>query len=197
MREIRAQQFAADGRVRHHALAPALGGLGSHAQQPVSGIEIVGAQAAQLLAPQSRVVAEGEHGAVADRFAPGRLQDGAPVRLIRDPGQPHLARDQPAPAVAAHAGTGRVAAAADRVGVTQPLLDQVVVEQADGCEALLHRRIGQARASGGRDSGSAPACRDGRSVRWRTKRATCSRLAVSGSAAAAAQNARYSDKPRA
>src|SRR3954471_2002048 len=88
-----------------------------------------------------------------DRLAPGRVQEGVPVRLIRDPRQLRLTRDEPAPA-AAHASTGRVAAAADRGGVTQPLLlDEVVVEKADGCEALLHRRIGQARASGGRGAG--------------------------------------------
>ena len=152
MREVRTQQLATHSRIWHHALTPALGGLGPDAQQPVSGIEVVGAQAAQFLAPQSRVVAEREHGAVADRFVPGRLQDRAPVRLVRDPGQPDLARDQTSPVAATDAGVRRVAAAADRVVIAQAILDQVVVEQADGRESLLHRGVRQTRATGGRKS---------------------------------------------
>ena len=115
---------------------------------------MVGAQAAQFLAPQPRVVAEGEHSAVANRLVPSHLQDRAPVRLVRDPGQPGLARDQTSPVAATCADVRRVAAAADRVRVAQAILDQVVVEQPDGRQSLLHRGVRQTRTHGTANSAS-------------------------------------------
>src|SRR4051794_4814315 len=50
--KVGAQELAADGRVWHHSLAPALGGLGPDPQQSMSGVDVVGAQAAQLLSPK-------------------------------------------------------------------------------------------------------------------------------------------------
>ena len=119
MPKVGAQEFAADGRVWHDSLAPALGGLGADAQQSVSGVDVVGAQAAKFLSPKTRVIGEREHHAIADRLAPRRIEDLPPVGFIRDPGQPYLMRNQ-APAVAAYAGAGYVTAPADRVIVSTP-----------------------------------------------------------------------------
>src|SRR5271157_3921144 len=56
--KVGAQEFAADGRVWHHSLAPALGGFGPDSQQSMSGVDVVGPQAAQFLSPKTRVIGE-------------------------------------------------------------------------------------------------------------------------------------------
>ena len=158
MPKVGAQEFAADGRVWHHSLAPALGGLRADAQQSVPRVDVVGAQAAQLLSPKARVIGEGQHHAVADRLAPSCIEDRPPVCLIRDPGQPDLMRNQ-APAIATHAGAGCVTAPTDRVGVSHAFLDKVIIEQANSGEPLLYGSIGQPRAGdrrGRRVRASAP-----------------------------------------
>jgi len=142
--KVGAQEFAADGRVWHDSLAPALGGLGPDAYQSMPWVDVVGAQAAQLLSPKTRVISQREHHAVAYRLAPRRIEDLAPICFIRNPGQPCLMRNQ-APAAAAHAGAGCVTAPADGVVVSHALFDKVVIEQANRGESLLYSGIGQSQ----------------------------------------------------
>jgi hypothetical protein len=130
VRKIGRQQHTRRRRVRHHALHAVLGVLRLDPQRPPARVDVLGAEQAQLFPPQRRVVGQREHHPVADRLARRDPQDGGPLLLIRDPRQLDQPRDK-ATLVAAELPPGRVLAPPDRVGVPQPLLDEVVIEQAD------------------------------------------------------------------
>ena len=64
------QQDPRRRRVGHHPRPPTLRGLGADAQRAIRGVQIVRAQAAQLLPPQPGVVGQREHQAGPQRLAP-------------------------------------------------------------------------------------------------------------------------------
>ena len=69
-------------------------------------------------------------------------QDLPPLLLVRDPRQLDQPRDQP-PLLASEAADRRELPAPDGVGLTQALLNEVVIEQPDRDQPLLDRGVGQ------------------------------------------------------
>src|SRR5438132_1139556 len=67
------------------------------------------------------------------------------------PGQCREAWDQPAPAVTGEATARCIATSADRAGLAQTLLDEMIVKKTDGNQAELHGRVGQANSRIDRD----------------------------------------------
>ena len=68
MREIRLQENGRRSRVRHDPFPPALGGLGADTDHTMGGIKIVAPQGTQLLSSQRRIIGQGEHHAITNRF---------------------------------------------------------------------------------------------------------------------------------
>ena len=136
MAQVVPEQHTGRGGVGNDAFAAGLGRLRPDPQRAVRGIDVVGAQRAQLLAAQRRVIGQRQHQPVADRLATEHLQQLQPLALGRDPRQLDHPRHQ-RPGAAAEVPAGGVAAAADRVGVPQPFLDQEVVEQPHRHQPLL------------------------------------------------------------
>lgn len=128
MREVVGQQHACGRGVRHHAFQPVLRRLRTHPQRPVRRIQVIGAQRAQLLPAQRRIVGERQHHPVTHRFTPCHLQQVKPLPLGRDPGQLGEARHQ-ASLLVAPASARRVPSAAHGVRLTQAFLDEEAVEQ--------------------------------------------------------------------
>ena len=141
--QVAPQQHPGRGGVGHDPFPAGLGRLRPDPQRAVRGIDIVGAQRAQFLAAQRRVVGQRQHQPVADRLAAEHLQQPCPFALGRDPRQLDHPRHQ-RPGAAAELPTRGVAAAADRVGISQALLDEEVVEQPHRHQTLLQRGVGQA-----------------------------------------------------
>ena len=142
VREVLRQQHPGRGRVRHDALQPVLRRLRPDPKRAVRRVNVVGAQRAQLLAPQRGIVGQRQHQAVARRLTAGLLQQPQPLLLARDPRQPGQPRHQAA-LRSARPAAGGVTAPAHRVGLAQPLLHQEVVEQPDRHQPLLDRRVRQ------------------------------------------------------
>jgi hypothetical protein len=88
-----------------------------------------------------------------------------------------------------------VLAAADGVGVAEPFLDEVVIEQPDRDEPLLDRGVRQP-APESIETTLGPR-RLGLLVSSRTNTATWARLAVAASTFSRSQTSRYSARPRA
>jgi hypothetical protein len=143
--QVLGEQRPGRRRVRHRPLAAGLGRLRPHPQRPVARVEIIGAQRAQLLPAQRRVIGQRQHHPVADRLAAADLQDLQPFGLAGNPRQPgHPGHQRPPPAAsAAETPPGRVTAAAHRVGPADPLLHQEVIEQPDRHQPLPQRGIRQ------------------------------------------------------
>ena len=145
--QVLRQQHPGRRRVRHHPLPPGLSGLRPHPQRAVRRIEIVGAQRAQLLPAQRRVIGQREHHPVTDRLAPEHPKDPQPLGLGGDPRQlDHPRHQRPAAMPAAETAPGRIRTTADRVGLPQPLLDQEVIKQPHRHQPLLQRGVGRAPA---------------------------------------------------
>lgn len=142
MSQIPRQQHPGRRRVRHHPFQPVLGGLGPHPQRPQCRIQIIGAQRAQLLSAQRRVIGQREHHPVTDRLVAGDVQDVRPLPLTGDPRQLGQPRYQ-ASLLTAEPPARRVPTAPDRVGLPQALLDQEVVEQPNRHQPLLDRGVRQ------------------------------------------------------
>ncbi len=75
-----------DGRERHRARPPALGGLGAHGDEAARPVDVVEPERDQLLAPQGTVVGEQDH----RRVAPGLMGE-----RVADDTLPHLIRRRP------------------------------------------------------------------------------------------------------
>jgi hypothetical protein len=128
-------------------------------------VQVIGAQRAQLLPPQRRVISQREHHPVADRLTPEHLQYPQPLGLGRDPRQLNHARDQrPGAMAAAEAPPGRIRTAADWVGIPQPLLHQEVVEQPHRHQPLLQGGIRQPGPGVDRHHVRSPAAGPGRQL---------------------------------
>ena len=87
MLEMTKEQFTAGGGIWNYAFAAPLGTLGADPECAPRRVDIVGAKTAQLLAPQSCIVCEGQHDAVADRLLSSRGKNAVPVVFVRNPGQ--------------------------------------------------------------------------------------------------------------
>ena len=193
--QIARQQHPGRRRVRHHPLPAVLRRLRPHPQRPVRRVEVVGPQRAQLLPPQRGVVGQREHHPVTDRLVAERPSSisshccsvGIHGNFVSRGTRPRCTPAEP-PA-------GRVAAAADRVGLPHALLDQVVVEQPHRHQPLLQRRVRQPRPES-IDTTFAPR-RLGRDVNSRTNTATCARVAVTGSTPSRSHTSQVLGQPRA
>lgn len=86
------------------------------------------------------------------------VQQVEPLLFARDPRQFRQPGYQPS-LVSAELPAGRVAASADRIGLSQTLLDEVVVEQPHRHQALLQRRVRQAGPGVQHDDIASPAAR--------------------------------------
>ena len=142
MRQVALQQHPGRCRIRHHPLEPILRRLRPHPQHPPARIQIVGAQRAQLLAPQRRVIGQREHHPVPWRLARRDRQDVAPLLLGRDPRQLHHPRHQAA-LLATPLSVRRVSAPPNRIRLPNTLLNQEIEEQPHRHQPLLNRGIRQ------------------------------------------------------
>jgi len=142
VREIVRQQHPGRSRIRHDPLEPVLRRLRPDPQGAVGRVEIVGAQRAQLLTAQRGIVGQGEHHAVADGLHGGDGQDVRPLLLGGNPRQLRQPGHQPA-LIPAAPSAGREAAPTNGIGLAQPLLHEVVVEQPHRHQPLRNGGAGQ------------------------------------------------------
>jgi hypothetical protein len=105
------------------------------------GIDVVGAEQAQLLPPKAGVVGEGEHHPVANSLGARHGEDRLPLLVARYPRQPGEPAHDTAIALAPERLAWGVPTAPDRVVIAPSLLHEVVVEKPDSDEALLHGRV--------------------------------------------------------
>jgi hypothetical protein len=142
MLEVRGEQDARRLRVRDDPVLVALAGLGADAQEPMGGLDVTGLEPAQLLSAKPGVVGQGEHAAVADGLAARLVEQAPPLLVVGNPRELLAPREQPALTLArTEALAGGVAATTDGIGVAAALLDEVVEEEADRRDPLLHRRV--------------------------------------------------------
>jgi hypothetical protein len=87
MPEVRLQQSADGSGVGHHAITAALGRLHPNPERSMRGIEVIGPQAAQLLAAQPGFVGEGERKPVPCGLLAGSHEDLLPLLVSGNPGQ--------------------------------------------------------------------------------------------------------------
>ena len=81
------KQLTAGGGIWNDTFTTSLGGLRSNPERAPRRIDVVAAETAQLLTPQSRIIGKGEHDAVADRLVPSDGKNALPVVLVRNPWQ--------------------------------------------------------------------------------------------------------------
>ena len=88
------EQFTAGNRIWNYSFAAPLGGLRANPECTPRRVDVITAETAQFLTPQSSVIGEGQHDAVADRLMAGRRKNRAPVVLVRNPRQLVVPRNQ-------------------------------------------------------------------------------------------------------
>ncbi len=106
------------------------------------GVQVVGTQRAQFLAPEPGIVSESEHHPIPNRLLAGHTQNSLPLLIIGNPGELGVAWDESFLTLPPKAFARRVAPTTDGVDLAQSLLDEVVVEESDDGQTLLERRIG-------------------------------------------------------
>jgi len=158
------------------------------------GIQIVGAQRAQLFAAQRRIVSQRQHQPITDRLQTERLEQPQPLRLSRDPRQLDHPRDQRPGLATAEAPARRVTATADRIGLAHTLLDQEVVKQPyrDHC-----CNVAFARPEPESNTTTFDPRRLGRVRNSLTNKAIWALVAETGSMPSRSHTNRYSARPRA
>jgi hypothetical protein len=92
----------------------------------MTGVEVFGTKAAELLSPKAGIISESQHNSVSDWLASGDGQQSAPLFLVRNPGQAGLTRNQPA-AIADLSQTACIATTANRICLAKAVLNQIVI----------------------------------------------------------------------
>ena len=76
--------------------------LGTNPDHAARWIDVISAQTAEFLAPQSSIISEAQHDAVADRFLHGGRENSLPIFFVRNPGHFTDATDKCTRSVVSH-----------------------------------------------------------------------------------------------
>lgn len=105
-------------------------------------IEVIELELAEFLAPQRCIVAQRQHEAVAEALLPRRRQDRLSLLVRRYPRKLAVARYQASSTSSPEALPRSVLASPDWIVGSEPLLNQVVVEEAHHGDPLLEGGVG-------------------------------------------------------
>ncbi len=153
LRKVAPEERPAGRRVGNDPPPSALRRLSPDPKEPVGRLQIGGVQPAELLAPKSRVVGEGDHAPVPDALLPCRSEKALPFLLRGNPRELLEPGDKTTVPPAAEGLSGRVAPPPHGIRLPNTLFHQGVEEEAHGGQALLQRGI---REPGSRVQGHYP-----------------------------------------
>src|SRR5688572_24112218 len=120
--------------VRYNPLQAVLCLVPTDAQQAMGRIDIVGFHIQQVLTPERCIIGQRKHQTVTQRFAFNRLQERLPLLFTGDPGELPMAAKQWALTYLSTPSFRQITAT-DRIVQSQPLYDQMVIEQTDDCQS--------------------------------------------------------------
>ena len=136
--EVGEVEIGAHYRVGYDTLPFGLGRLCAHSKQASCWIDVAGGQRTQFFPAQRTVVCKSKHQTVAHGLAGGCAQQCAPLRIVRNPGQPALHGDQPSLSDTSTANNRTATATGHRIRRPNTLFDQIVVEQPDDGESMTY-----------------------------------------------------------